>query len=300
MPHQPVSRKGRMIRRIAVTAAILLLLASVALNLHFLLRGKITYLQEPEQIAIMEAGILQNNLTFGPGEELSFVYDFEHPDYAALRESYDIATIAGEGTEMERAIRLMDAFAPRLTHQSSFAADVPFRALPLLEYSLDNRDQGINCRGKAQILNEMCLSLGIYARKVWIMPYSSYDSDCHVVNEVWDSTLGKWVMLDITNNEYWIDENGTPLSVLEIRERGALRQFCTPVSPGESTADPAILLDRHMGSFLYIMKNMVFMEYCPVYTAGETFPVHRLSPASLTSDNKPPVSLDVCLQPPVQ
>ena len=46
------------------------------------------------------------------------------------------------------------------------------------------------------------LALGIYARKVWIMPNSGYDSDCHVVNEVWDSTLNKWVMLDITNNQY--------------------------------------------------------------------------------------------------
>lgn len=300
MSHQPVSRKGKMIRRIAVTAALLLLLASVALNLHFLLSGNISYLQEPEQIAIMEAGILQNNLTFGPGKDLNFTYDFDHPDYAVLRETYGVADIAGEGTETERALRLMDAFAPRLTHRSSFTADVPFRTLPLLEYSLDNPSQSINRRGKAQILNELCLSLGMYARKVWIMPYSGYDGDCHVVNEVWDSTLGKWVMLDITNNEYWIDENGTPLSVLEIREKGALRQFCTPVSPGESMADPRALSDRHMGSFLYIMKNMAFMEYCPMYTAGETFPIHRLSPAALADDNKPPVSSEACMRPPVQ
>lgn len=300
MPNQSVNPKGRLIRRIAVVTVILLLLASIALNLYFLLRGNVSYLQEPEQISIMEAGILLNNLDFGPGEGLTFTYDFDHPDYAVLREIYGVADIAGEGTETERALRLMDAFALRLRHQSSFTEDVPFRALPLLEYSLDNSRQGINCRGKAQILNEMCLSLGIYARKVWIMPYSGYDNDCHVVNEVWDSALGKWVMLDVTNNQYWIDENGTPLSVLEIRERGALQQFCTPLSPGESTADPHALSDKHMGSFLYIMKNMVFMEYCPVYTAGETFPVYRLSPASLVSDNKPPVSLEACIQPPVQ
>lgn len=79
--------------------------------------------------------------------------------------------------------------------------------LALLAYSLDNNSHGINCRSKAQILNEMCLALGIYARKVWIMPSSMYDTDCHVVNEVWDTALQKWVMLDVTNNQYWVDEN---------------------------------------------------------------------------------------------
>ncbi|MGN1188902.1 MAG: hypothetical protein ACI4SL_00735, partial [Candidatus Ornithospirochaeta sp.] len=99
----------------------------------------------------------------------------------------------------------------------------------ILEYSLDNKKNGINCRNKAQIFNEMMLSLSIYSRKVWIMPYSSYDDECHVVNEIWDSSLNKWIMLDISNNAYWIDENDVPLSLLEIREKGANQSFCTPV-----------------------------------------------------------------------
>ena len=33
---------------------------------------------------------------------------------------YDIEKIAGDGTEFEKALKLMDAFSPRLTHNSYF------------------------------------------------------------------------------------------------------------------------------------------------------------------------------------
>lgn len=160
--------------------------------------------------------------------------------------------------------------------------DVDNSALKLLEYSLNDKSHGINCRAKAQILNEMCLSLGIYARKVWIMPYSGYDGDCHVVNEIWDVSLNKWVMLDITNNEYWVDESNTPLSVLEICDKAALREFCTPVETGDQIGDLQGLQEKNIGSFLYIVKNMAYMEYCAEYTAGESKDFYFLLPQSLT------------------
>ncbi len=63
----------------------------------------------------------------------------------------------------------------------------------------------------------MCLSLGIYARKLWLIPLSVYETECHVVNEVWNSEYEKSVMPDISNAFYFEDENAVPLSVLEIR-----------------------------------------------------------------------------------
>ena len=47
------------------------------------------------------------------------------------------------------------------------------------------------------------------------MPYSPYDFDNHVVVEIYDK---KWIMLDPTIDGIFIDENRTPLSLLEIRE----------------------------------------------------------------------------------
>lgn len=257
------------------------LLVSVGFNIYQAFFGMDSYLQSTDEIYVMEAGILHNHSEFQNGTDLELKYDFSHEDYETLKSKYHIEQTAKEGTEFEKALRLMDEYAPRLTHQSDYDNHVPANALALLEYSLDNKKQGINCRAKAQILNEMCLSLGIYARKVWLMPYSKYDGDCHVVNEIFDRTLNKWIMLDITNNEYWVDENNTPLSVLEIRHKAASLAFCTPVKPGEKTNKLQKLKEKHIGDFLYIVKNMVYMEYCADYTAGESADIYLLIPQNI-------------------
>ncbi len=264
------------------------LCVSIGFNIYFgvcYMKGE-SYLQSTDEIYIMEAGILRNNLKFHDGTDYELKYNFSHENYERLKTEYKIEDTAKDGTEFERALRLMAEYAPRLTHKSDYDNHIPTKALDLLEYSLDDKNQGINCRAKAQILNEMCLSLGLYSRKVWINPYSYYDSDCHVVNEVWDSSLNKWVMLDITNNEYWVDENDTPLSVLEIREKAAAREFCTPVAVGDKTEDLQSLKEKHIGDFLYIVKNMVYMVYCTDYTVGETENAYLLLPQNIPTKNE--------------
>ena len=260
------------------------LCVSIAFNIYQALFSFESYLQSTDEIYIMEAGILRNNMEFRDGSDYEIKYDFTHENWSQLKDKYKIENTAKDGTEFERALRLMNEYAPRLTHKSNYDNHIAMSALDLLEYSLDNKNQGINCRSKAQILNEMCLSLGIWSRKVWIMPYSGYDNDCHVVNEVWDGTLNKWVMLDITNNEYWVDENNTPLSVLEIRDKVTLREFCTPVEAGDKTNNLQNLRQKHKGDFLYIVKNMVYMEYCTEYTVGETENTYLLLPENIPTD----------------
>lgn len=161
------------------------LCVSIGFNIYQAFWSFDSYLQDTQEIYIMESGILKNNLEFHEGEDFELKYDFSHENYEELKSKYNIDATAKDGTEFERALRLMGEYAPRLTHESYYDNHVPMNSLDLLEYSLDNKKQGINCRAKAQILNEMCLALGIYSRKVWIMPYSDYDTDCHVVNEVW-------------------------------------------------------------------------------------------------------------------
>lgn len=277
----------------------MLLVGSIGVNLYFAFWGFDTYLQSTDEIYIMEAGILRNNLEFAAGKDIDFIYDFDNDDYSVLISDYGIDNIAGEGSELEKALRLMDEFAPRLTHKSNYDNSVEMTALSLLEHSLDKKANGINCRNKAQILNEMCLALGIYSRKVWIMPNSGYDNDCHVVNEIWDTELNKWIMLDITNNEYWVDENGTPLSILEIRQKGAMREFCTPIQPGDNTDNLEQLKEKYIGDFLYIMKNMVYMEYCDKYTVGESETIYLLFPDNLDTDYEKIISLNACEKAPV-
>lgn len=282
-------------KALKITGVILLavlLLISVGFNIYLYFFGYDSYLQSTDEIYVMEAGILCNNLEFKDGEDYETVYDFDNPEYVRLIEKYGIDKIAGEGSEFQKALRLMNEYAPRLTHESYYDNHIDMNALSLLEYSLDNNNQGINCRSKAQILNEMCLSLGIYSRKVWIMPNSGYDSDCHVVNEVWDSELSKWVMLDITNNQYWVDENAVPMSVTEIRTKGAMREFCTPVIANDSLENLEALKEKNIGDFLYIMKNMMYFYWCDVQTVGETNRKYMLFPENLPTDYEFIISYD--------
>ncbi len=130
------------------------LLASVAVNIYLAFFNYDSYLQSTDEIYIMEAGIIKNNLTFADGESHKFTYDFDDDNYTALKSRYDIEKYAKEGSEFDKALRLMNEYAPRLTHESNYDNHVNMDALSLLEYSLDNKRQGINCRSKAQILNE--------------------------------------------------------------------------------------------------------------------------------------------------
>ena len=206
------------------------------------------------------SGILVNHLEFRPGPSASPVYDLDCPEYGTLREKYALDKLAGKGGAFQRAKRLLHHFAPRLTHLSNYDNHVPCDALSLLEYSYERPDQGINCLNKAKILAECCLAVGIHARRMGIMPYSPYDNDNHVVIEIYDPGLGKWIMLDPSTDGYFVDEAGAPLSVLEIRERFARRQFAAFVTSTERKNDLRKLWDRHMGLNTYFCKNLFWLR----------------------------------------
>ena len=73
------------------------------------------------------------------------------------------------------------------------------------------------------------MALGIYARRVHIMPYSPYDMDNHVDTEIFDRKLNKWILLDVTNDCYYIDDHGTPLNMMEVRNKMMQLEPCTCV-----------------------------------------------------------------------
>lgn len=282
-----------MTKRIKLLVGFLIvLLVLMAALLVYILTGygdwfvQTSFLQSTEQIYIMETGILYNEQVFRDGNDYVLKYDFNNAEYPELLEKYDIEKTAGNGTEFEKALALMDEYSGRLHHVSDYDNHIDMNAIALLEYSLDNKSQGINCRAKSQILNEMCLALGIFSRKVWINPNSVYDKECHVVNEIWDTKLNKWIMLDITNNFYWVDENGMPLSILEIRDHLANQKFCTPVAPDDNLNNLEKSLERNYSNFLYIAKNMAYTYYCIEYTVGETDDLYFLIPEVFMPDDK--------------
>ena len=204
------------------------------------------------------AGILFHHQHFAGEEESIIRYDFSDPKLSVLREKYDLETIAGTGKDFDRAKRLMHNLAPRMKHSSWYDNHVPCNALDLLEYCLDQPEHGINCLNKSKILAECCLALGIYARRVSIMPYSPYDFDNHVVTEIYDRDMQKWIMLDTTTNGYFVDAQKRPLSLLEMRHNFANDEFVTFVFVTDRLKDLEKSAYKNAYYNCYICKNLFY------------------------------------------
>ena len=214
------------------------------------------YMDQAKTLFDIYSAILFNFSAFVPGEPADLTYGLHCPEYKTLLEKYPVAQIAGEGGDFERARRLLHHLASRLRHDSMYDNHIPCDALHLLEFSYEQPDHGINCRNKSKILAECCLALGIYARRVWLMPFSPYDSDCHVITEIYDRQMKKWIMLDPTSGGYFVDEDGIPLSPPEIRERFAGRKTASFVPALEDEKDMKDCDRQYVHT--YICKNSFY------------------------------------------
>lgn len=225
---------------------------------------------ENETLYNIYRGILSNNWSFQPGMPAVVEYCMDCPEYAELLRAYPFAEIAGRGTDLQRAVRLLKFLSPRLTHSPWYDNCVPCNALALLDYSLNKPEQGINCLNKSKILEEICLALGIYARRVRFLPYSPFDFDCHVVTEIYDRAQEKWCMLDPTTNGVLVDENGTVLSLLEAREKMASAEFVTYRKVTSREKDLHKAARKNLAQTAYYAKNLFRIQVDAVSQFGET------------------------------
>lgn len=137
-------------------------------------------------------------------------------DYSELTEAYPIKEIAGDGDGFERAVRILKWMSQNIRHKGNYDNHIERRAKPLLDYAFGKEDCGINCSALSAALTEILFAIGIKARTVYIMPFSPYDFDNHVVTEAYSEAFGKWFMIDPTYGLYAV-YNDIPQSILEIR-----------------------------------------------------------------------------------
>lgn len=215
-------------------------------------------------------GILFNASSFETGQNVVCSYDFENPKYEELKSHYPIVKIAGKGGDFERALRLCQWLAPNLSHQGNFSltSNLEFNSISLLDYAFGNPEHGVNCAGKAKILVECCLALGIFARRIGLYPNSPFDTDNHVVTEIYDRKRKKWIMLDPTSGGYFTDGN-SPLSCLEMRENFALNSGGSIVFLRQKTTDSEKLNEKNISWNSYYAKNCYYMTVETVMGFGE-------------------------------
>jgi hypothetical protein len=141
------------------------------------------------------------------------------PNLTKLRETYNLDSVAGGGSEIDRIIRLMNWVHEMVPHEDSKKAynPKPSNALNIIEVCKSEK-RGANCRMLATILNEVYLSMGFKSRHATCLPYNKEDPDCHVVNMVYSDSLGKWLYMDPTQGAYFMDDSGNILSISEVRD----------------------------------------------------------------------------------
>ena len=93
--------------------------------------------EETEVLYNVYRGILRNNRSFQPGKSTAVEYRMDCPEYADLLKKYPFEKIAGKGTDLQRAIRVLKYLSPKLTHSPWYDGHVDCNALALLDYSLD-------------------------------------------------------------------------------------------------------------------------------------------------------------------
>lgn len=88
---------------------------------------------------------------------------------------------------------------------------------------LDRVERGdrFACKEFTIVLTQALNAVRIPARRVSLFQADYYDAigSGHAVTEAWVDDVGKWVLLDGQNGAVWRDDDGTPLSVLELQRR---------------------------------------------------------------------------------
>ena len=152
-------------------------------------------------------------------KKIEFIYQpKESMNLRMVRDYFKLDSVAGQGDELSKIINLMHFAHDNIRHDGSNRAFAEMDAIDLYNY-YKTTGKGVNCRQLAISLCEMYLSMDIPARYVTCMPADSLDFECHVINTVWSSQLQKWLYIDPTFDAWVTDENGTLLSIAEVRER---------------------------------------------------------------------------------
>ena len=83
---------------------------------------------------------------------------------------------------------------------------------------------------------------------------------CKRTNAMNDFYLGKWIMLDMSANGYFVNSDGVPLSVLEIRDKFAANEICKFVKT--SAVHDNFFSDMQMECLYYkqyFAKNLCYL-----------------------------------------
>lgn len=139
-----------------------------------------------------------------------------------IREYFKLDTLySSDATTWEKAVAISKFVASNIPHDNPDENPEHPNAIDLWKFTKDV-SPAFNCRMHAILNYELMQAAGLTARYVTCLPQDKDDNDCHVVNEVWLPELSKWAYIDADmDGHYCTDKSGTPLNLLEMREKYA-------------------------------------------------------------------------------
>jgi hypothetical protein len=156
---------------------------------------------------------------------IPFRYEpFDRPELKTLRETRRLdEVVRGAKGEFELVTRLA-AWSSGLWSKGHLNdAYPPWNALEILKPHADGTPVGGFCQQKNLVFLQACESFGLAGRAVSISQGGLGDrirGSGHEVVEIWSNEHAKWIYVDGDAAWYGADEErGTPLSLLELRER---------------------------------------------------------------------------------
>ena len=225
-------------------------------------------------------------------KKIEFIYQpKESMNLRMVRDYFKLDSVAGQGDELSKILNLMHFAHDNIRHDGSNRAFAEMDAIDLYNY-YKTTGKGVNCRQLAISLCEMYLSMDIPARYVTCMPADSLDFECHVINTVWSSQLQKWLYIDPTFDAWVTDENGTLLSIAEVRERLINDQplvLCETANWNhESPQTKEDYLETYMAKNLYYFVCKKLNRFNPesLYRNNDPEGDVRLMPVGFVNNNR--------------
>ena len=214
----------------------------------------------------------------------------ESKNLRMVRDYFKLDSVVGQGDELSKIINLLHFAHDNIRHDGGNQAFAELDAIDLYNY-YKTTGKGVNCRQLAISLCEMYLSMGIPARYVTCMPADSLDYECHVINTVWSEQLQKWLYIDPTMDAWVTDENGTMLSIAEVRERLINDQplvLCETANWNhESQQTKEYYLETYMAKNLYYFVCKKLNRFNPesLYRNNDSADDVRLIPVGFVNNN---------------
>lgn len=142
----------------------------------------------------------------------------KNADLEAIKKKYRLDAVAGNGSDIEQAKRLLKWFHDEVPHNDAPNIDT-LNAISIID-SYRSSKQAHGCYPLSIAMNEVFLSMGFQSRTVICFSgrYPSPEGG-HVINSVFIPSLQKWIYMDPQDNAYVTDEHDNLLSIAEVRQR---------------------------------------------------------------------------------